>query len=78
MAMSRGLDFAVCVCGTADVHEQAKPWVPLMLAASYRPSGWLGIMCVREFSHCTHELRFQSPYTRVRCGPAGAWRAQWD
>ena len=30
----------------ADVHEQKKPWVPLMLEASYRPSGWLGIMCV--------------------------------
>ena len=29
----------------ADVHEQKKPWVPLMLEASYRPSGWLGIMC---------------------------------
>ena len=34
--------------GTAstDVHEQKKAWVPLMLEASYRPSGWLGIMCV--------------------------------
>ena len=31
---------------TADVHEQKKAWVPLMLEASYRPSGWLGIMCV--------------------------------
>ena len=29
------------------MHEQKKPWVPLMLAASYRPSGWLGIMCAR-------------------------------
>ena len=32
--------------GSSDVHEQKKPWVPLMLEASYRPSGWLGIMCV--------------------------------
>ena len=32
--------------GASDVHEQKKPWVPLMLEASYRPSGWLGIMCV--------------------------------
>ena len=32
--------------GAPDVHEQKKPWVPLMLEASYRPSGWLGIMCV--------------------------------
>ena len=30
----------------ADVHEQRKPWVPLMLEATYRPTGWLGIMCV--------------------------------
>ena len=30
----------------ADVHEQKKPWVPLMLEATYRPTGWLGIMCV--------------------------------
>ena len=28
------------------VHEQRKAWVPLMMEASYRPSGWLGIMCV--------------------------------
>ena len=28
------------------VHEQRKPWVPLMLEASYKPTGWLGIMCV--------------------------------
>ena len=28
----------------ADVHEQRKPWVPLILEASYRPNGWLGIM----------------------------------
>ena len=28
------------------MHEQKKPWVPLMMEASYRPSGWLGIMCV--------------------------------
>ena len=26
------------------VHEQRKAWVPLMLEASYRPTGWLGIM----------------------------------
>ena len=26
------------------MHEQRKPWVPLMLEASYRPNGWLGIM----------------------------------
>ena len=34
--------------GTAstDVHEQKKAWVPLILEAAYRPSGWLGIMCV--------------------------------
>ena len=32
--------------GASDVHEQKKPWVPLMLQPSYRPSGWLGIMCV--------------------------------
>ena len=31
---------------TTDVHEQKKAWVPLILEASYRPSGWLGIMCV--------------------------------
>ena len=29
------------------VHEQRKPWVPLILEASYKPTGWLGIMCVR-------------------------------
>ena len=28
----------------ADLHEQRKPWVPLMLEAAYRPKGWLGIM----------------------------------
>ena len=28
------------------MHERAKPWVPLIMEASYRPSGWLGIMCV--------------------------------
>ena len=33
-------------CSTADVHEQDKAWVPLMLEESYRPNGWLGIMCV--------------------------------
>ena len=27
------------------VHEQRKPWLPLMLEAGYKPSGWLGIMC---------------------------------
>ena len=32
--------------GTSDVHEQAKPWVPLMLEDSYKPNDWLGIMCV--------------------------------
>ena len=37
----------------ADVHEQKKPWVPLMLEDSYRPSGWLGIMCVAAACH-TH------------------------
>ena len=26
------------------MHEQRKPWVPLILEASYRPNGWLGIM----------------------------------
>ena len=26
------------------MHEQRKPWVPLILEASYRPKGWLGIM----------------------------------
>jgi hypothetical protein len=26
------------------VHERRKAWVPLMLEASYRPTGWLGIM----------------------------------
>ena len=29
---------------SADVHEQRRPWVPLMLETSYRPNGWLGIM----------------------------------
>ena len=28
------------------MHEQRKAWVPLMLEASYKPTGWLGIMCV--------------------------------
>ena len=32
------------VARAADVHEQRKPWVPLILEASYRPKGWLGIM----------------------------------
>ena len=32
------------VARAADVHEQRKPWVPLMLELSYRPKGWLGIM----------------------------------
>ena len=32
------------VARAADVHEQRKPWVPLMLEPSYRPKGWLGIM----------------------------------
>ena len=27
------------------MHEQRKPWLPLMLEAGYKPSGWLGIMC---------------------------------
>ncbi len=37
-------------CGVAstDVHEQKKAWVPLMLEASFRPTGWLGIMCARS------------------------------
>ena len=26
------------------MHEQRKPWVPLILEAAYRPKGWLGIM----------------------------------
>ena len=34
------------VAHASDVHEQRKPWVPLMLEEAYRPSGWLGIMCV--------------------------------
>ena len=34
----------VVVARAADVHEQRKPWVPLILEASYRPKGWLGIM----------------------------------
>ena len=33
---------------TTDVHEQKKTWVPLMLQSSYRPTGWLGIMCVQS------------------------------
>ena len=32
------------VARAADVHEQRKPWVPLMMELSYRPKGWLGIM----------------------------------
>ena len=32
------------VARLADVHEQHKSWVPLMLEPSYRPNGWLGIM----------------------------------
>ena len=32
------------VARAADVHEQRKPWVPLILEPSYRPNGWLGIM----------------------------------
>ena len=32
------------VARAADVHEQRKPWVPLMMEPSYRPNGWLGIM----------------------------------
>ena len=32
------------VARAADVHEQRRPWVPLMLEPSYRPNGWLGIM----------------------------------
>ena len=36
--------FVVVVARAADVHEQRKPWVPLILEASYRPKGWLGIM----------------------------------
>ena len=35
---------ALFVVRAADVHEQRKPWVPLILEASYRPKGWLGIM----------------------------------
>ena len=35
---------ALFVARASDVHEQRKPWVPLILEASYRPKGWLGIM----------------------------------
>ena len=35
---------ALFVVRASDVHEQRKPWVPLILEASYRPKGWLGIM----------------------------------
>ena len=35
----------IFVARAADVHEQRKPWVPLMLEEAYRPKGWLGIMC---------------------------------
>ena len=38
--------------GAPDVHEQRKPWVPLMMEASYKPSGWLGIMCVGTACSC--------------------------
>ena len=34
----------IFVARAADVHEQRKPWVPLMMELSYRPKGWLGIM----------------------------------
>ena len=35
---------ALFTARAADVHEQRKPWVPLMLEEGYRPKGWLGMI----------------------------------
>merc|ERR1719272_908109 len=51
------------------VHEQKKPWVPLMLEASYKPSGWLGIML---------GSRLYYEFTAAVLGDGAAWERLAD
>ena len=64
------------VVRAADVHEQRKPWVPLILEASYRPKGWLGIMLGSRlyFEFTEAALSNGEDWERVADGVA-AWRA---
>ena len=69
---SRLYNFSPCspAVGLPDVHEQKKPWVPLMLEASYRPSGWLGIMYVPTACRVCLQLRL-TPSQALRGGNCG-------
>ena len=53
------------VARAADVHEQRKPWVPLMLEPAYRPNGWLGIML---------GSRLYYEFTEAALGNAEDWK----